>query len=454
MQGIIQYLEQQGYGTPSKAFYDAIELWKKWYKGKTPFHVYKQWNGVEHRKNTRKTLNMSKKISEDWSNLLLNEKVEIVTGDEASQDRLDEILDANMFWVRGNQLIELTMALGTGAFVEFLDGDKVNIDYVRADMIYPLSTENGEILDCAFASEHQRGKDKFVYLNIHERNEQGNYIIRNVYFKRTGDTLQQTELPEGVADEVNTHSPTPRFQIIKPNIVNNVELDNPMGVSVYANSIDQLEALDLVYDSYANEFKLGKKRIIVPIKFAQIIEAQDGTMTYPVFDSDDTEFYAVTETDGQNKIVEMNMEIRADAHEQGLKTALNILAKKCGLGDSYYRFETTGVKTATEVVSEESDLYRNLRKHEIVLEDALRKLVMAVSELGGFSVNNGEITINFDDSIIEDTGAEKEKFLQEIRDGIRDKWEYRARFFGETEEEAKANIPQAESDVDWFGGEE
>lgn len=454
MQGIIQWLNNNGYGTPDTSFYAAIELWKQWYKGKTPFHSYKQWNGIERVKCTRKTLNMSKKISEDWANLLLNEKVEIVTGNDTTQEKLDEILDANSFWVRGNQLIELTMALGTGAFVEFTDGDKVNIDYVRADLIYPLAAENGEILDCAFASEHQIGKDKFVYLNIHERNEQGNYIIRNVYFKRNGDTLQETALPEGIVDEINTGSSTPRFQIIKPNIVNNVELDNPMGISVYANSTDQLEALDLVYDSYANEFKLGKKRIIIPLKFARIMESQDGTASYPVFDTNDTEFYGVTESDGQNKIVEMNMEIRSDAHEQGLKTALNVLAKKCGLGDSYYRFESAGVKTATEVISEESDLYRNLRKHEIVLEEALRKMVVAISEMAGFTVDEKEITINFDDSIIEDTGAEKEKFLQEIRDGIRDKWEYRVRFFGETEEEAKASIPKAESEVNWFGGEE
>ena len=453
MQGIIEWLDRNGYGTIDKSFYSAINEWVEWYKGKTPFHSYYCYNGVESVRQTRKTLNMSKKISEDWANLLMNEKVEIVTGDEASQNRLNDILDANCFYVRANQLIELTMAHGTGAFVEFMNGDRPNIDYVRAEMIYPLATENGEILDCAFASEHKIKKDSYVYLNIHERDERGNYRIKNVYFKRNGNSLTETELPEDVVPEINTGSPVPRFQIIKPNIVNNVEFDNPMGISIYANSIDQLQGLDLVYDSYMNEYRLGKKRIIVPIKFARIMETQDGTPAYPIFDASDTEFYAVTETDGNNKIVEMNMEIRADAHEQGLKTALNILAKKCGLGDSYYRFETTGVKTATEVVSEESDLYRNLRKHEIILNEALRKMVMALADMGGFSVDPAKITINFDDSIIEDTGAEKEKFLQEIRDGIRDKWEYRARFFGETEEEAKANVPQSESNVDWFNEE-
>lgn len=452
MQGIIDWLDQNGYGTIDKSFYSRIDDWTQWYKGKTSFHSYHQWNGVERVKQTRKTLNMSKKISEDWANMLLNEKVEIVTGDETSQNRLNDILDANCFYVRGNQLVELTMALGTGALVEFMDGDNPNIDYVRADMIYPLAFENGEILDCAFASEHKVKKDRYIYLNIHERDERGNYVIYNVYFRRNGDSLSQVDLPDDIVPEIHTNSPVARFQIIKPNIVNNVELDNPMGISVYANSIDQLQGLDLVYDSYTNEYRLGKKRIIVPIKFARIMETQDGTPAYPIFDASDTEFYAVTETEGNNKIVEMNMEIRADAHEQGLKTALNILAKKCGLGDSYYRFETTGVKTATEVVSEESDLYRNLRKHEIILNEALRKMVLALADMGGFSVDPAKITINFDDSIIEDTGAEKEKFLQEIRDGVRQKWEYRIRFFGETEEEAKAMI-QEETNVDWFSEE-
>ena len=100
MQGIIQWLDSNGYGTVDKSFYSAIGLWEKWYKGKTPFHAYTQWNGVEKIRQTRKSLNMAKKISEDWANMLMNEKVEIVTGDDTSQARLNAVLDANGFYVR------------------------------------------------------------------------------------------------------------------------------------------------------------------------------------------------------------------------------------------------------------------------------------------------------------------------------------------------------------------
>ena len=57
---------------------------------------------------------------------------------------------------------------------------------------------------------------------------------------------------------------------------------------------------------------------------------------------------------------------------------LNLLSKKCGLGNDRYQFEAGGVKTATEVISEKSDLYQNLRKHELLLGPAIVDMVKAL----------------------------------------------------------------------------
>ena len=93
---------------------------------------------------------MAKKVCEDWANLILNEKVAIKAGNY--EDRLNDILE-NEFSTRGNQLIELSFALGTGAFVEYKGKkDEVIIDFVRADMIYPLSYDNSKVTECAFGS--------------------------------------------------------------------------------------------------------------------------------------------------------------------------------------------------------------------------------------------------------------------------------------------------------------
>ncbi len=452
MQAIIQYLKQNGYQTIDESFYNYINLWFRWYKGKVAsFHGYRQYNGRKKISRERKTLGMAKKIPEDWANLELNERVEIVVGEKALNETIQQVLMENNFWVRGNQLLEIAYALGTGAIVEYQDGERVKMDYIRAGMIYPLRWDNGEIIDCAFASERVNGKDKLVYLNIHELIG-GSYHIRNQMFVRNGNHLSPTELPEGVISEVNTGSHIPLFQIIKPNIANNIDPDSPMGVSVYANAIDQLEGLDLVYDSYCNEFRLGKKRVIVPDTMAKMMMEEDGSVT-PMFDDNDLEFFALNlGNDAEPKLQEINMELRAEAHEAALKTALNLLSTKCGLGNDRFSFEHGNLKTATEVVSEKSELFQNLRKHELILEKALTDMVKAILLLLGENAET-EITINFDDSIIVDQEAERMRFLQEIRDGVRQKWEYRVRYLGEDETTAKKMAGGSLSDEQlMFGG--
>lgn len=438
MQAITQYLSRKGYSTVDDAYYRQIDRWAKWYKGKVAnVHTYRQYNGFRRITRTRKSLGMAKKVCEDWASLELNEKVDIVISDEAVNEAVHRVLDANNFWMRGNQLLEVAYALGTGALVEYKDGDDVRIDYIRAGMIHPISWDNGRITGCAFATERSQSRDKLVYLNTH-RLVDGRYVVDNEMFIRMGNALSPATLPDGVEATVRTGSDIPLYQIITPNIVNNFDLDCPMGVSVYANALDELEGLDLVYDSYVNEFRLGKKRIMVPVTMARTVQQEDGTAN-PVFDDNDTEFYAFTTSgnDTGQKISEINMELRHEAHEAALKTGLNLVSTKCGLGNDRYKFEADNVKTATEVISEKSDLYQNLKKHEQVLRSALISMCRAIASLLGMSTD-WEITVNFDDSIIEDRPAEQLRDMQQVRDGLMAVWEYRVKYFGETERDAKA----------------
>ena len=149
---IRQYLIENGYATVSDETYCHIDEWLDWYQGEvSKFHTYTVYNGVVTTKQKRYSLGMAKKVCEDWANLLLNEKVTINAGNY--ETRLNAILQANNFKVRGNQLVELAFALGTGAFVEYkAEDDGIMIDFVRADMIYPLSWDNGDITECAFGS--------------------------------------------------------------------------------------------------------------------------------------------------------------------------------------------------------------------------------------------------------------------------------------------------------------
>ncbi len=46
----------------------------------------------------------------------------------------------------------------------------------------------------------------------------------------------------------------------------------------------------------------------------------------------------------------------------------------------------------------------------------------------------------FDDSIIQDTEAEKTRDMKEVAAGLMQPWEYRVRWYGESEDKARRNV--------------
>ncbi len=458
MENVIkQYLADKGYNTASDDTYSHIDEWLEWYKGYVEkFHKYKIFNGTTTTSNTRYTMGMAKKVCEDWANLLLNEKVAINAGEYTN--RLNEILTANNFLVRANQLIELTFALGTGAFVEYMAGEDVIIDYIRAEMIYPLSWDNGDITECAFGSTRVLDGKEVVYLQIHRfgNEELGEnieeYYIENRYINAKDG--KEMDIPGDIEELIATGSIKPLFQIIMPNICNNIDLDSPLGISAFANCIDQLKGCDLIYDSYMNEFVLGRKRILVPISAAKMQMQQEG-IAAPTFDPNDNVYYQMP-GDRQNdlKLTEVDMSIRASEHELGMQRSLDILSLKMGMGTGRYQFDSSGVKTATEVISDKSDLYQNRQKNAIVINSAILGMVSAISFLDKGSEEKA--TVNFDDSIIEDSNTTIDKNIKLVTGGLRSKISAIMEINKCSEEEAKKELKRiaednmiTAQDVDW-----
>lgn len=419
---IQQYLRDNRYATVSDQTYNHIEEWLEWYRGEVKkFHRYKVYNGISITEQERYRMGMAKKVCEDWANLILNEKVAIKAGDY--EKRLLEILYANNFYIRGNQLIELTFALGTGAFVEYLGADdEVVIDYVRADMIYPLSWDNGDITECAFGTGRVIDGKELIYLQIHRRGKNGgedpdSYYIENKYID--AESGEEMDAPEDIEELVETGYQSPLFQIVTPNICNNIDLDSPMGISVFANSISQLKGCDLVYDSYINEFVLGKKRILVPVSMAKMQMQKDGVAN-PTFDPNDSVYFQMPgDRESDLKLTAVDLQIRSQEHELGIQRSLDILSLKVGMGAGRYRFDSGGVKTATEVISDKSDLYQNRQKNAIVVREAIINMVKAVAYLD--TGKEVEATVDFDDSIIEDTTTTIDRNIKLVDSGMRSK---------------------------------
>lgn len=459
---VIVKLNELGYTTIPDSFYSKVYEWKSWYQGNVKgFHNYTVQNGERQVKCRRYSLGMGKKLCEDWANLLMNEKVQITLEGQKEQDFIDLVLTENNFTVKANEMQELKSALGTVAYVPRVIGQEISesgdivpgnasgivLDYVTIENIYPLSWQNGYISECAFSSDVTRGGKDYLYLQIHRREDNGNYVIENRIYRYDNEQLADEQLVnvkgfENIPPVVHTGSDKRQFVIDRPNIANNVNYLLPTGIAIYANAIDVLQGVDIAYDSYVNEFKLGKKRIMVKPSAAQYL---DGT---PAFDPDDVVFYVMPEdTEDGAVVTPIDMTLRTAEHNTGIQDQLNILSSKCGFGETYYRFDGGSVATATQVISENSTMFRTIKKMEIVLEQALVELCRILLRLGNTAMNAGlnedvEISIDFDDSIIEDKQSEFSRDMQMLSAGIMNDWEFRAKYMNEDEATAKAALPK------------
>ena len=461
--GIADKLRELGYKTVPASFYSHIQTWRSWYEGFVKsFHQYQLFNGQKFVDCRKATAGMAKKAAENWADLLMNEKVVITLEGEAEQKFWDDFCQANNFTRMANQYEELAFALGTTAEVVRVSGLTVNedgeqedaakelkLDFVMADGIFPLSWENGIVTECAFATNRVVKNNKYVYLQIHTIAEDGTYDIKNYLYDNnegamTEQTLESVDGFENVPDIFHTHSDKKLFVINTPNIVNTIDPTLPLGISVYANAIDQLKTCDNVMDSFNSEFMLGRKRIMVKP------EATKGLNGEALFDANDLVFYILPE-DSQNgsTIQEIQSTLRVTEHNTGMQMALNMLALKCGFGDNHWKFDAGNITTATQVISANSDMFRTIKKHEIVLEEVLKELVQIVLRLGNTFMGQSlkedvEISIDFDDSIIEDEATDFSRDMQLLSAGIINPYEVRMKWLNEDEETAKENLPKME----------
>ncbi|QIB68257.1 phage portal protein [Aminipila butyrica] len=468
---VIEWINKEKQCNISADYYKNIDKWKQWWMGDCKeFHEFKT---IENDKVVARklfTLGMAKKASEDWASILLNEKTEIAVQDPENADFIDSVLEENGFWKLGNELVEKAFYSGTGAFVVKIKdmeqsgeaikkspGAKVHIDYLPAGNIVPLTVRNGQIVEAAFASEVFDKGQTYIYLEMHEL-VLGKYEITNKYFETTNGQLKLTALPHGVLNVVKTGSDIPLFTIFSPNIVNNIPKSNGLGASVYANAIDNLQGVDLAFNNLCRDFKLGGKKVFYSESL--ILTNEEGKKITP----DDVMQQLFTYTgdgpmteNGQNTLItEYNPDLRVQDNKDGIQAQLDYLSFKVGFGTKHYQFNGGQIVTATQYTGDKQELVQNASKHYIAIERALKTLVRAIlwvgKEVMGKPVNpDSEVTVQFEDSYIIDKESERLRDLQEIRDGLMQKWEYRVKWYGEDEKTAKQMIGADLSDAALMG---
>lgn len=458
------FVQEQYFKSPIYALGDScflqedmrnfITLWFYWWRGYvSDFHEYTSYNGKDYVKNERRTLKMAKKVCEDKASYVVNEKLTVIA--EKDQEFIDDVLGDNNFRERLNELIERFNAMGTGSLNPYIKNGEIEIDFVQTQNIIPISINKGIVTDCAFASEYTINNKTYVYICTHlrvkpidtsldpevydeinqARLEKGigptydGYVIENALLENTQGEMKEVDLSilsSKMQPCFITNTTTPLFNLMTPAKANNISLTNVgLGVSCFSDALSQLEGIDIAYDSYVNEFQSGKMRMFVHDSLAQIDISESGaeTVLKPVFDKKEATFYALNMEDDAEKIKHVQPILRIDEHEKGLSDMVNLFGFMCGMGDNYYKFENGIMKTATEVISSDSELAKSIEKDRHVVKRAIIGMIKGILSLRGLDENQS-IDIEFDDSIFEDKNAKSKTGLAEFNADIIDRVQY------------------------------
>lgn len=432
----------------SEEMFQKIDIWKDLYKGyHEPWHKlkYKTIDGIKTRK--MDTLMMAKTASSEMASLVYNEKCEISIDDNTVSEFIEEVFKNNKFDKKFQDYSEYSFAHGGMVIKPYVENDKIMLSFVTADCFIPISWRNDSIYEAVFPFEFKKRNKKYTHLEWHLW-ENGVYVIRNeVYESQNGEDLGvkvplQDHFPD-LEEEVHISGlKRSIFSYFKPNTANNIDTRSPLGISIYANALDTMKAIDTAFDSFHREFRLGKKKIIVPAHMVKTVIDTDTGEAHRYFDSTDETYEAFNSGEmDDNKIQDISIELRVEEHIAAINALLNLFAMQTGFSAGTFTFDGQSMKTATEVISEQSKTFKSKQSHEVIIEAALQELIgsiIAMGELYGMvsAPTEYEVAVSFDDSIAEDKDAETNQQIKLINAGIQSKMRAIMKIHGVTKDEA------------------
>lgn len=439
---ITDAIKEEGYPMPFSQMRTHINGWADVLTATGAFWDYEEKEGSTRYKVHRRSIHPARRVCNEWASLLMNDKTEAVCEDEAATEWLRGYLDRMCFWANGQDMVTDAFGLGTAAWAVWVDQSDGTVRPRRYDarMVLPLTWDDEAVTECAFVTKAYADGREVDQLQLHTKEADGYHIRTRIFDAESGDELYD----EGVTEDLATHSEWPTFAVVKPAVPNTRVMFSPYGQSVFADCVDVMQSVDLCFDAIFKEVDLAKMRVLMSDTLFEV-ERKDGKLNYiPFGKADTTAFRKVA--GGDDFIHEWAPQMRTEAQKSAYRLAIQTMGDLCGFGPQYFDIDKAGgVKTATEIASDNAALMRNIRKHENALQGAIvgicHALMHCCREFGGEAVpEEGAIRVMWDDSIITDTAAEKAQDMAELNVTMQP-WEYRAKWYGEDEQTARANVP-------------
>ncbi|EME8251720.1 phage portal protein [Enterococcus faecium] len=398
------------------------------------------------------SLNVSKVVSRKLSKLVFNDGCNISLDDEKADEFLQLVFADNKFRKNFGEELEAGYAIGGLALRPYVDTNsgKIKISFCRADTFFPLQSNTNDISEAAIATVTQQAEgQKTIYYTLLEFHEwvDEKYRIRNELYRSEEQKQVGVRIPLNSLEKYkNLQEETildgfsrPLFVYIKLAGKNNINLDSPLSLGVIDNAKRQLTDINEKYDEFMWEIEEARRKILASDHFFRVKYDSNGK---PVkrFDSKTSVFQRLKSD--ELFIDEFAPSLRSTEFIASINFILRIIELQTGFSSGTFSFDGQSVKTATEIISENSETFSTRSDNVLIVEEALKELITTIFELAAAyklfnPVKELGINIDFDDGVFQSQDAKADYYSKLVTAGLTSKLNAIQELTGATEKEAK-----------------
>ena len=396
--------------------------------------------------------------------LVYNEQAEIIVDNESINKFVNDILLNDRFNKNFERYLESCLALGGMAMRPYFDGKTIKIAFIQAPVFLPLQSNMQDVSSAAIITKTVKSQGKtntyYTLIEFHEWNNEDLTITNELYKSNNADTIgSQTllsELYENLEENIVIKGLSrPLFTYLKTPGMNNKDINSPLGLSIFDNAKTTIDFINRTYDEFMWEIKMGQRRVAVP-EGLTTMTVMTGTefTTRRRFETDQNVYVQIGGGLDESKIVDLTTPIRADDYIKAINKGLAMFEMQVGVSGGMFSFDGKTMKTATEVVSENSDTFQLRNSIVSLVEHSIKELVVSICELGkAHGIYNGEIpklediSVNLDDGVFTDRNAELDYWVKALASGIVSKQYAISKVLGVTDEEASKMLNEINEEV-------
>lgn len=472
----------------TKEEYRRINSNLRYYQSKWDEVTYRNTDG-ESKKRKMAHLPIARTASKKIASLVFNEQAEITVNDDAANDYLSSILgDENeLFNKNFERYLESALALGGLAMRPYIDetgpAKRVKVAFVQAPVFLPLQSNTQTISSAAIVNKTRKGSGRemiyYTLIEFHEWMKDGKYTITNELYKskdesKVGDRVPLSEAYEELEEHIELEGLTrPLFTYLRNPGMNNKDINSPLGLSIFDNAKSTIDFLNATFDEFKWEVKMGQRRVGVSDGLTRMtIHNENGDVTFVRrFDAEQNVYQMIGGEKGEGGVTDLTTPIRANDYISVINHLLSIFEMEIGISQGTFTFDGQALKTATEVVSENSDTYQMRNSIVALVQQSIKELVVSIFELSalyglyaGKIPTMDEITVNLDDGVFTDKAALLDYWLKAYAAGLTSKKRAIMKAFQVTDVEAgeimkeissetieSSNMARSSEDVDVYG---